>query len=107
MRSHREIWYRNNVKYLTNEFYIENYLDKIEKIMRIGGDRLLGRVDDFELGIYSPVEYEMNITPVVNELLKKKIFAKVGISLPKITGNGEPLIFRRYNDGDELIPSRK
>ena len=46
------------------------FLDKIEKVLRIGGDKLLGNLDDFELAIYSPILYEVNITPVVNELLK-------------------------------------
>ena len=82
-------------------------MDKIEKILRIGGDKLLGSVDEFELGIYSPILSEMNITPVVNELLKKSIDTKIGLSLPKITGKGEPHVFRRYKEGDELIASRK
>lgn len=71
MRSHREIWVERNQEYLTDAYYIENFLDKIEKVLRIGGDKLLGNLDDFELAIYSPILYEVNITPVVNELLKK------------------------------------
>ena len=70
-------------------------------------DRLLGHVDEFELGVYSPTVYEINITPVVNELLKKSMVTNIGVSLPKIIGKGEPLVFRRYKEGDELNPSRK
>ena len=46
----------------------------------------------------------MNITPVMTELLKTSQY-KLVHSLPIVIKNESPLVFREYNEGDELVKS--
>ena len=46
----------------------------------------------------------MNITPVINRLLETTSY-NFNISLPIVVDIDEPLIFREYSEGDELVKS--
>ena len=47
----------------------------------------------------------MNITPVMSRLLETTKY-NFNISLPIVVDIDEPLIFREYKEGDELVQSR-
>lgn len=56
-----------------------------------------------QLSSYNPISFEMNITPVVRELIAKN--KHFNLSLPIVTAPGEPLVFREYKEGDTLAQS--
>lgn len=60
--------------------------------------------DVIEISSYSPIDYEMNITPVIEELLKTASL-KLNHSLPIVVKEEVPLIFREYKRGDEMVKS--
>ena len=57
-----------------------------------------------EISSYNPIAYEMNITPVVAKLLETSSL-KLNHSLPIVEKKEEPLVFREYKWGDDLVKS--
>lgn len=53
---------------------------------------------------YSPISYELRITPIIDELLKTTEYDLIN-SLPVVEKKEEPLVFRVYKPGDELEKS--
>ena len=53
---------------------------------------------------YSPISFELNINPVMEELMKVTELDLIN-SLPVVEEKEEPLVFREYNPGDELVKS--
>jgi hypothetical protein len=62
-------------------------------------------VHKIEFSSYNPITHEMNITPVVKELISRNSDLNLNLSLPVVVNNGEPLVFREYSEGDELMKS--
>jgi len=59
---------------LTDKFYVENYVPKLEKIIK-DNHNILSHVErdsdkKIEISSYNPIEGEMNITPVIAQLLR-------------------------------------
>ena len=57
-----------------------------------------------EISSYNPIDYEMNITPVMDELLTTSSL-QLNHSLPIVVKEEVPLIFREYKVGDEMVKS--
>lgn len=53
---------------------------------------------------YSPISYELNINPIMEELMKVTTLDLIN-SLPVVEKKEEPLVFREYTPGDELVKS--
>ena len=58
-----------------------------------------------EISSYNPLPFEMNIFPIMAKLLQSSRF-KLNHSLPIATQKDEPLVFREYKWGDDLVKSR-
>mmetsp|Transcript_18233 Transcript_18233/g.28047 ORF Transcript_18233/g.28047 Transcript_18233/m.28047 type:complete len:90 (+) Transcript_18233:375-644(+) len=60
-----------------------------------------------EISSYHPLPYEMNILPVMTALVGKNGSKnlKFNHSLPIVEKKKEPLVFREYQEGDELMKS--
>jgi hypothetical protein len=63
-----------------------------------------GEKDTIEISSYSPIAYEMNVTPVIAKLLETSTL-KLNHSLPIVDKKDEPLVFREYKWGDDLVKS--
>ena len=57
-----------------------------------------------EISSYNPIKFEMNITPVIAELLRTSSLP-LSHSLPKVVDLNSPLVFRTYKWGDDLVKS--
>lgn len=53
---------------------------------------------------YSPITFELNISPVMEELMKVTELDLIN-SLPVVDEQEAPLVFREYSPGDELVKS--
>ena len=51
---------------------------------------------------YSPISFELNINPVMEELMKVTELDLIN-SLPVVEEKEEPLVFLEYNPGDQLV----
>ena len=58
-----------------------------------------------EISSYNPIEGEMNITPVIADLLRNSKY-NLNHSLPIVVDMNTPLVFREYKWGDDLIQSK-
>ena len=93
---------------LTDKFYVENYVPKLEKIIK-DNHNILSHVErdsdkKIEISSYNPIEGEMNITPVIAQLLRDSK-DNLNHSLPIVVDMNQPLVFREYKWGDDLIKS--
>jgi 5-formyltetrahydrofolate cyclo-ligase len=57
-----------------------------------------------EISSYNPIQFEMNITPVIAEMLRTSTLP-LNHSLPKVVNLNEALVFRTYKWGDDLAKS--
>jgi hypothetical protein len=93
---------------LVDKFYVDNFLPKLEQILQDNQDFLNdishNSKDVIEISSYSPIAYEMNITPVIAKLLETSSL-KLNHSLPIVEKKEEPLVFREYKWGDDLVKS--
>mgnify|MGYP000993111597 CR=1 FL=1 len=93
---------------LVDKFYVDHYLPKIEQILIDNQDFLNdishGSKDTIEISSYSPIMHEMNVTPVIAKLLETTSL-KLNHSLPIVEKPDEPLVFREYRWGDDLVKS--
>ena len=92
---------------LTNEFYIQNFLPKFEQILK-DNEKFLSSVKKednmIHISSYNPIAHEMNITPVMNQLIKNSKYNLVH-SLPIVVQQHAPLVFRTFDEGDKLVKS--
>lgn len=83
-------------------------MPKIESVLKENEQFLnnisSGQKSTIEISSYNPIDYEMNITPVIAELMKTTNL-KLNHSLPIVVKEEIPLIFREYAEGDELVKS--
>jgi len=109
LRLKRNNYSKNHAKTLTDAFLVQSYLPKIQKILEDNSDLLKvldkkspkGRII---ISSYSPISYELNINPVMQELMKVTELDLIN-SLPVVEQKEEPLVFREYTPGDELVKS--
>lgn len=109
LRLKRNNYSKNNAERLTDEFLVQSYLPKIQKILDDNSD-LLKVLDERSpkgriiVSSYSPISYELNITPIMEELMRVTELDLIN-SLPVVEEKEEPLVFRVYSPGDELVKS--
>jgi len=109
LRLKRNNYSKNHAETLTDAFLVQSYLPKIQKILEDNSDLLKvldkkspkGRII---ISSYSPISYELNINPVMQELMKVTELDLIN-SLPVVEQKEEPLVFREYTPGDELVKS--
>ena len=109
LRLKRNNYSKNNAETLTDAFLVQSYLPKIQKILEDNSDLLKvldkkspkGRII---ISSYSPISFELNINPVMEELMKVTELDLIN-SLPVVEQKEEPLVFREYTPGDELVKS--
>ena len=109
LRLKRNNYSKNNAETLTDAFLVQSYLPKIQKILEDNSDLLKvldkkspkGRII---ISSYSPISFELNINPVMQELMKVTELDLIN-SLPVVEQKEEPLVFREYTPGDELVKS--
>ena len=93
---------------LVDKFYVDNYLPKVEEILTANQDFLNdishGAKDTIEISSYSPIQNELNVTPLIAKLLETSSL-KLNHSLPIVDEPEEPLVFREYKWGDDLVKS--
>ena len=96
---------------LTDKYYIQHYAPKFEKIIQDNMDFLNSIKNEqkdgdsrIQISSYNPIHGEMNITPVIADMLKKSNL-DLCHSLPKVVGMDSTLVFREYNWGDDLVKS--
>jgi 5-formyltetrahydrofolate cyclo-ligase len=93
---------------LVDKFYVDNWLPKIEQVLQENKDFLNeisgGYKETIEVSSYSPISYEMNVTPVIAKLLETSTL-NLNHSLPIVEKKEEPLVFREYRWGDDLVKS--
>lgn len=106
LRLKRNNFAKKHEELLTDRFYIKNYLPKIEQIFTDEDKYLRNIAKDrpIEISSYSPISYEMNITPVIAKLLENPDY-NLKHSLPVVMQQQEPLAFREYRWGDDLVKS--
>lgn len=113
LRLKRNNFVTNHSEELTDSYYITHFMPKIEKVLQdnmeflnslkncqISGDSLR----NIEISSYNPIKYEMNITPVIAEMLRTSSLP-LSHSLPKVVDLNSPLVFRTYKWGDDLVKS--
>lgn len=88
-------WYRTTIAPKFQHIFDENesFLKSIENKDGV-----------VQFSSYNPISYEMNIIPVVAELLKNNKY-NLNHSLPVVMEKGKPLVFREYEWGDDLVKS--
>lgn len=109
LRLKRNNYSKNHAETLTDAFLVQSYLPKIQKILEDNSDLLKvldkkspkGRII---ISSYSPISFELNINPVMQELMKVTELDLIN-SLPVVEQKEEPLVFREYTPGDELVKS--
>ena len=57
-----------------------------------------------QISSYNPISYEMNILPVMEDLLENDEFS-FNHSFPVVIEKGQPMVFREYKWGDILEKS--
>ena len=107
MRLKRNNYVKQNQDHLSEDFYIKNFLPKLESVLQENAlflnDIQAGR-SVIEISSYNPIDFEMNITPVMDELLNTSSL-QLNHSLPIVVKEEVPLIFREYKRGDEMVKS--
>ena len=111
LRLKRNNFAKMNEQSLTDTFYLQQYLPKFEEILSENREFLETITKDeenqskpIEISSYNPIAFEMNITPVIAKLLDNSNY-NLNHSLPIVTNKDEPLIFREYRWGDDLVKS--
>ena len=108
MRLKRNNFAKRYADVLVDKFYVDNYLPKLESVLQENKDFLNeisgGYKETIEISSYSPISYEMNVTPVIAKLLETSTL-KLNHSLPIVEKKEEPLVFREYKWGDDLVKS--
>lgn len=111
LRLKRNNFAKNHEATLTDSFYVQHFLPKFEQILSDNKEFLETITKDekneskpIEISSYNPIAYEMNITPVIAKLLENSNY-NLRHSLPIVTNKDEPLVFREYRWGDDLVKS--
>ena len=73
------------------------FLNSIQNEAKEGDSRI-------QISSYNPIKGEMNITPVIAEMLRTHNLPLCH-SLPKVVCMNQPLVFRMYKWGDDLVKS--
>ena len=80
---------KNHEADLTDQFHVEHYLPKLEKILEDNHEFLDSLKDEknsvIEISSYNPISYEMKVLPVIEELLKRTKY-NLNHSLPVVAG---------------------
>ena len=113
MRLKRNNWVKTNKDMLTDEWHVENFLPKIQGILDDHTDLLDTHCESsedkcsIEVSSYWPMKFELNVYPVMEAMIKNSKDKKYNLhhSLPVVEEKMEPLVFRRYDFGDELVKS--
>jgi len=90
---------------LTDSYYVDTFTPKFEKILQdnmeflnsIQGQNQGTETSSrrIEISSYNPIKFEMNITPVIADMLRTSNLP-LNHSLPKVVNLNEPLVFRAY-----------
>ena len=111
LRLKRNNFVSNNSDKLTDSYYIDTFMPKFEKILQDNKEFLnsiqkndAGASKRIEISSYNPIKFEMNVTPVIAEMLRTTSL-DLNHSLPKVVNLNEPLVFRSYKWGDDLAKS--
>lgn len=95
---------------LSDSWYIQNYVPKLTQILEENEPFLNAiKKEDHEkihISSYMPIKNEMNIVPIMQEILVSSSEHTYGHSLPIVVEKGLPLVFREYDDGDVLERSK-
>ena len=107
MRLKRNNFVRTHKDMLTDEWYVSKWVPKIEDVLDKNSELLediIKKQNKVEVSSYHPLPFEMNISPVMTELISRSKYP-IEHSLPIVQKKKVPLVFRRYEEGDELVKS--
>ena len=107
MRLKRNHYCKQNEEMLTDRWYRQTIAPKFLQIFEENEAFLQSLKDkngEIQFSSYNPISYEINITPVVAEILKNNKY-NLNHSLPVAVEKGMPLVFREYEWGDDLVKS--
>ena len=108
LRLKRNNFYERNDINLTDAWYQEAFVPKLETVLsdnqQFLNEAAEGNDNTIQISSYMPIKNEMNICPVMSNLLARSKF-NYNHSLPVVVKRGLPLVFREYTVGDGLEKS--
>ncbi|CDW81485.1 5-formyltetrahydrofolate cyclo-ligase [Stylonychia lemnae] len=116
-KTRRQDFLIHNKSLLTDDFYVKNYCHQIERLIKnIISQKQVRFSQDVQvatnkslinnrivIGGYWPLAMELNLVPILR-YFNDKLF---NICLPIVVAPGQPLIFRKWSPGDQLIQQGK